>query len=92
VALRSRGYKSWGAFYNHDDRTMVTSAQAQWDVLGFNFGNAAAQEDWDFILSFGKRVFAHVCPDQASVDMGVAKGATGAQVSGIEHVDVYKEF
>jgi hypothetical protein len=92
TALRSRGYKSWGAYYSTDDRTMVTNSQAQWDVLGFNFGGSAPQEDWDFILSFGKRVLAHVCPDQAGVDMGVAKGATGAQVSGTEAVDVYKVF
>jgi hypothetical protein len=92
TALRARGYKSWGAFYSTDDRTMVTNSQAQWDVLGFNFGGSAPQEDWDFILSFGKRVWAHVCPDQASVDTGVAKGATGAQVSGTEAVDVYKVF
>jgi hypothetical protein len=92
TALRARGYKSWGAFYSTDDRSMVTSAQAQWDVLGFNFGGSAPQEDWDFILSFGKRVWAHVCPDQASVDTGVTKGATGAQVSGTEAVDVYKVF
>lgn len=92
TALRSRGYKSWGAFYSTDDRTMVTAAQSQWDILGFNYGNAATQEDWDFILSFGKPVYAHVCPDQTAVDLGIAKGARGAQVSGIEHVDVYKEF
>jgi hypothetical protein len=33
-----------------------------------------------------------VCPDQASVDTAVAKGAVGAQVSGTEAVDVYKVF
>jgi len=92
TALRSRGYKSWGAFYSTDDRSMVTAAQGQWDVLGFNYGGSAPQEDWDFILSFGKPVYAHVCPDQTAVDTGIAKGARGAQVSGIEHVDVYKEF
>lgn len=92
TALRARGYKSWGAFYSTDDRSMVTSAQSQWDILGFNFGGSAPQEDWDFILSFGKRVLAHVCASQADVDTGVAKGATGAQVSGTEAVDVYKVF
>jgi hypothetical protein len=88
--LRARGYKGWGAFYNSDDPNMVAEAQDQWDILGFNYG--APQEDWDFILSFGKPVYAHVCPDQASVDGAIAKGASGAQVSGIEHVDVYKAF
>lgn len=92
TALRSRGYKSWGAYYSTDDRSMVTASQGQWDILGFNFGGSAPQEDWDFILSFGKRVWCHVAADQAGVDMGVAKGATGAQVSGTEAVDVYKTF
>jgi hypothetical protein len=90
TALRARGYKAWGAFYNTDDRTMVTNSQGQWDLLGFNYG--APQEDWDFITSFGKPVYGHVCPDQASVDTAVAKGAVGAQVSGTEAVDVYKVF
>lgn len=92
TALRSRGYKSWGAYYSTDDRNMVTGSQAQWDVLGFNFGGSAPQEDWNFILSFGKRVWCHVAPTQADVDLGVTKGATGAQVSGTEAVDVYKVF
>lgn len=90
TALRARGYKSWGAYYSTDDRTMVTNTQSQWDILGFNYGGP--QEDWDFILSFGKPVYGHVCPDQASVDTAIAKGAVGAQVSGTEAVDVYKQF
>ena len=92
TALRSRGYKSWGAYYSTDDRSMVTGSQAQWDVLGFNFGGSAPQEDWDFILSFGKRVWCHVAPTQGDVDTGVSKGATGAMVSGTEAVDVYKVY
>lgn len=90
TALRSRGYKSWGAYYNSDDRTSVANSQGQWDILGFNYG--APAEDWSFILSFGKPVYAHVCPDQAAVDSAIAKGAAGAQVSGTEAVDVYKVF
>ena len=90
TALRARGYKSWGAYYNSDDRTMVANSVAQWDVLGFNYG--APQEDWDWFLSFGKPVYGHVCPTQASVDTAIIKGAVGAQVSGTEAVDVYKVF
>lgn len=89
-ALRARGYRAWGAYYGTDDQQMVTDSQGQWDLLGFNFG--ADQAEWDFILSFGKPVYAHVCPTQESVDTGIAKGAVGAQVSGTEAVDVYKEF
>jgi Glycerophosphoryl diester phosphodiesterase family len=89
-ALHARGYTAWGAFYDSDDQAMVTAAQVQWDLLGFNYG--ASQTDWDFILSFGKPVYAHVCPTQVAVDTGVAKGAVGAQVSGIEAVNVYKLF
>lgn len=89
-ALHARGYQAWGAFYDTDDQAMVTASQGQWDLLGFNY--SAAQVDWDFILSFGKPVYAHVCPTQVSVDTGVAKGAVGAQVSGTEAVNVYKEF
>lgn len=90
AALHERGYKGWGAYYNTDDQEMVAATQGQWDILGFNYG--APQDAWDFITSFGKKVYAHVCPTQASVDTGIAKGAVGAQVSGIEAVDVYKEF
>jgi hypothetical protein len=89
-ALHIRNYLAWGAFYDSDDHGTVTTAQAQWDLLGFNYG--ASQVNWDFILSFGKPVYAHVCPTQVSVDTGVSKGAVGAQVSGIEAVDVYKVF
>lgn len=89
-ALSARGYRSWGAYYSTDSQEMVTDSQGQWDLLGFNYG--ADQEDWNFILSFGKPVYAHVCPTQEAVDTGVTKGAVGAQVSGTEAVDVYKEF
>lgn len=90
TALHDRGYLAWGAYYDTDDQATVTATQVQWDLLGFNYG--AAQVDWDFILSFGKPVYAHVCPTQVSVDTGVSKGAVGAQVSGIEAVNVYKQF
>lgn len=90
TALHERGYLAWGAYYDTDSQQTVTETQVQWDVLGFNYG--ASQANWDFITSFGKPVFAHVCPTQLAVDTGVARGAVGAQVSGIEAVDVYKEF
>jgi hypothetical protein len=89
-ALHARDYQAWGAFYDTDDQATVTATQVQWDLLGFNYG--ASQVDWDFITSFGKPVYAHVCPNQAAVDTGVSRGAVGAQVSGIEAVNVYKEF
>lgn len=90
TALHARGYTAWGAYYDTDDQAMVTATQGEWDLLGFNYG--ASQANWDFILSFGKPVYAHVCPTQVAVDTGVSKGAVGAQVSGIEAVDVYKGF
>lgn len=90
TALHDRGYLAWGAYYDTDDQQMVTDTQVQWDILGFNYG--ASQSSWNFITSFGKSVYAHVCPTQLAVDTGVSKGAVGAQVSGIEAVDVYKEF
>lgn len=90
TALHDRGYQAWGAYYDTDDQQMVTDTQGQWDLLGFNFG--ASVSDWGFITSFGKPVYAHVCPTQLSVDTGVSKGAVGAQVSGTEAVNVYKDF
>jgi hypothetical protein len=88
--LAARGYSKWGAYFDTDSQAHITETQGQWDILGFNYG--ASQEDWDFITSFGKPVYAHVCPDQGAVDQAVAKGAAGAQVSGTEAVNVYKQY
>lgn len=84
TAFRNRGYLGWGAYYNTDSQASVTASQGQWDILGFNYG--ASQAEWDFILSFGKRVLAHVVPTLAAAQEALSKGATGLQVSGTESV------
>lgn len=89
-ALAARSYESWGAFYGSNWTTGGTGFDpawaAQWTMLGLNYD--ADQAHWNEILTAAgsKPVLAHVCPDQAAVDMGASKGAVGFQVSGIDSV------
>lgn len=76
-----RGYKCWGYFYENDD---VASYQGRWDILGLPYN--ASQAAWDSITSYGKKVVAHICPDQAAVTMAISKGAKGAMVAGVKEV------
>lgn len=89
-ALKARSYESWGAFYGSN---WVTGGAGfdpewadQWSMLGLNYDSDQAHWDEIIAAAAGKPVLAHVCPDQASVDMGASKGASGFQVSGIESV------
>lgn len=87
-ALKDRGYESWGAFYAADwtPGTGFNVAWAdQWSMLGLDY--SASQAHWDEITATGKPVLAHVCPDQAAVEIGRAKGASGFQCSGIDAID-----
>ena len=86
-ALKARSYESWGAFFGADwtPGSGFNSAWAdQWSMLGLNYD--ATQAHWNEIVATGKPIIAHICPDEAAVDLGRSKGAVGFQVSGIESV------
>lgn len=82
---KARGYERWGYFYEEDVANgNIELWQGNWSILGMSY--TASQASWDFIRSFGKPVVAHIAPNQAAYNTGVAKGARMVQVSGVANV------
>ena len=58
-----------------------------WDYIGVPY--EASATNWGIAKTFGKPVWAHICPSKAAYSQGVSKGAAGCMVSGI--ADVLKQ-
>lgn len=88
LGTKARGYKHWTAVYDSDwtpgTAPLGASFNAVADMWGLN--HAASQAHFTDLLATGKRVLGHVCANQAAVTSAISKGATGAQVSGIDSV------
>ena len=80
---RLRGYLTWGYFYETNVDSM-DAYQDKWDILGMDYN--ASQASWNKLLSYGKRVIGHICPNNAAAQMALSKGATGLMVSGTKLV------
>jgi hypothetical protein len=87
---QARGYQTWGFFYasnastaNGGDGQLQTWGPS-WTILGMEYN--ASQPIWDEAKLLGKPIVAHIVPTQAGYDAAIAKGAIGAQVSGVENV------
>lgn len=83
----SRGYSSWGYFYEDEylaNPTEVMANAAHWTYLGLNV--SALQSTWDVFLATGKPVIGHVAANQAAYDTCKAKGAAGVMCSGIRAI------
>jgi len=79
----ARGYKTWGYFYQADAANFATY-QGRWDILGMDYN--ADQTSWDSIMSYGKPVMGHICPNLTAANTAITKGATGLMVSGVKSV------
>lgn len=78
------GYERWGYFYQADAANFATY-QGRWTILGMDYN--ADQTTWNSILSYGKPVIGHICPDAAAVSTALTKGASGLMVSGTAAVN-----
>ena len=80
--VNARGYKTWGYFYDTDVGNYVAEAP-KWDILGLNY--SCDQTYWNQLAAAGpgKRIVAHICPNESAVATGRSKGATGFQCSGV---------
>ncbi len=76
----ARGYKTWGYFYQSDAANIATYAP-RWDILGMDY--SADQATWTSILSYGKPVMGHICPNTAAINTARTYGAKGVMVSGV---------
>lgn len=79
--VRSRGYKSWGYFYDGDAITALPSRAAAFDYLGLNWNATAPQ--WAAATGYGKPVVAHVVPTLANATTAKGLGARGIQASNV---------
>lgn len=91
IDAQALGFETWGYFYPADassalggNGNMQTWAH-NWTLLGMEYN--ASQAVWDEALAFGKPVYGHIIPNQAAYNTAMAKGASGAQVSGVAVVD-----
>ena len=82
-AARARGYTTWGYHYE-SDMAGFAATQGRFDLLGLRFDASAAS--WQTALATHKRVIAHIVATAAQAQQGLAAGATGLMVSGVQQV------
>lgn len=82
---RAAGWKCWGyAYEQHAANGQLAQWAPNWDYLGFPY--EASEANWKIAVGLGKPVWAHICPDKAAYDTGLAKGAVGCMVAGVASV------
>lgn len=70
---QAAGFKTAAYFYDTDVQADITTKMPYVDYPGLNV--TADQSWWDFILSFGKPVWAHVLQSASGYTQGKSKGA-----------------
>ncbi|GAB3176407.1 hypothetical protein GCM10027059_50890 [Myceligenerans halotolerans] len=84
---RSRGYTTWGYFYESDylaDPAAIVAQTGHWDWLGLNWD--AAPSTWADFVALGKPLFGHVVADLTQRQAALDGGATGVICSGVRAV------
>nr|DAX36056.1 MAG TPA: hypothetical protein [Caudoviricetes sp.] len=82
---KAAGWKCWGyAYAQHASDGSLAKWAPSWDYLGFPWDAPALA--WKVATSFGKPVWAHICPTKAAYDQGLQNGAVGCMVSGVADV------
>ena len=82
---KAAGWRCWGyAYAQHASDGSLSKWAPSWDYLGFPWD--APPLAWKVATSFGKPVWAHICPSKAAYDQGLQNGAVGCMVSGVADV------
>lgn len=82
---KAAGWRCWGyAYAQHASDGSLAKWAPSWDYLGFPWD--APNLAWKVATSFGKPVWAHICPSKAAYDQGLQNGAVGCMVSGVADV------
>lgn len=82
---KAAGWRCWGyAYAQHASDGSLSKWAPSWDYLGFPWD--APNLAWKVATSFGKPVWAHICPTKAAYDQGLQNGAVGCMVSGVADV------
>lgn len=82
---KAAGWRCWGyAYAQHASDGSLAKWAPSWDYLGFPWD--APNLSWKVATSFGKPVWAHICPSKAAYDQGLQNGAVGCMVSGVADV------
>lgn len=82
---KAAGWRCWGyAYAQHASDGSLAEWAPSWDYLGFPWD--APSLAWKVATSFGKPVWAHICPSKAAYDQGLQNGAVGCMVSGVADV------
>ena len=82
---KAAGWRCWGyAYEQHASDGSLAKWAPSWDYLGFPWDAPALA--WKVATSFGKPVWAHICPTKAAYDQGLQNGAFGCMVSGVADV------
>lgn len=82
---KAAGWRCWGyAYAQHASDGSLAKLAPSWDYIGFPWDAPALA--WKVATSFGKPVWAHICPTKAAYDQGLQNGAVGCMVSGVADV------
>jgi glycerophosphoryl diester phosphodiesterase len=84
---RSRGYVTWGYFYEADylaDPAAIIAQTGRWDWLGLNWD--ASPSTWADFVALGKPVIGHVIANDTQRAAALAGGAHGVMCSGVRAI------
>lgn len=84
----SRGYSTWGYFYQEEylaNPAAVMANAAHWSFLGLDI-SAAPQSTWDALHATGKPVLGHIASTALAYQTALSKGADGVMCSGVRAI------
>lgn len=84
---RSRGYRTWGYFYESDwlaNPSAITAQTGHWDWLGLNWD--ASAQTWQDFVAFGKPLIGHIVANSTQRQAALDGGAIGAMCSGVRAI------
>lgn len=85
-AVNTRGYKSWGYFFDADMASTFASKQAQWTFVGLDYNSSDATLDSAIATAGASRVIGHIVSSTTNRDRFLTRGVRGLMVSNAHNV------
>jgi len=82
LEAKNNGFQVAGYWYPDNYLTHLPDRAPYTDYIGMQYD--ASETIWNDILAYGKKTWAHVCPDQSAYDLSILRGADFVQCSGVD--------
>lgn len=81
---QAAGFKTAGYWYAATYASILPAKAPYTDYIGMEY--SATQTVWDDVKTYGKKTWAHVCPNQTTYATAMTRGADFVQCSGVEFI------